>query len=118
MGGEEIEIVRAGSGSTRAGTVGGAGEERHDRSIASTLDEADLSTAGCEDSRSTDSTCDEADFVFRNRGEVRLLLTRGIVSFELLRFPCAERAEHDVSDEELGEIEVNGGRSAVVAVVR
>jgi hypothetical protein len=51
--GGDIGIVRTGSGSTRVGMAGGAGEERHERSIASTFGEAALSATGCEDNRST-----------------------------------------------------------------
>jgi hypothetical protein len=112
VGGGDVGFVRAGSGSMHTGTVGGAGEERQDRSIASTLGDVCFPNVGCEDNRSTVSTGGEADFVFRSRGEVRLLRATSIAFSELFPFSSAARSEQDDNDDEFEDIEVSGGRVA------
>jgi hypothetical protein len=96
-------------------TTGGAGDDRQDKSTDSTSGETFLPTLGCEDSRSTLSTAGVADFVLRKWGEVRLLRVAGAGSLEL--FPLLG-IEHDDSEEELEDINVNGGRVVDEAAVR
>jgi hypothetical protein len=64
-------------------TAGGAGEERQDKSIESRAGDGFRIAMGCEESRSTLSTPGDADFVLRKRGDVRLLRIGGMCSFEL-----------------------------------
>jgi hypothetical protein len=57
----------------------------------------------------------DADFGFRNRGDVRRLRIAAEASFELLAL--AEPVEDAEWDDALDEIDVNGGRAAAMTLV-
>lgn len=99
-----------GLGCSRLVGIGGAGEERQDRSMVSGAGGILRSARGCGDVRSRASTSGEADCVLRNRGDVRRRRVAFVASLETLAL-----VEDDVESvklvEALEDMEVSGGRA-------
>jgi hypothetical protein len=99
-------------------TAGDLGDERHDRSTEATSGVAAFVVAGCGDVRSKVSMLGDADFVFRNRGDVRRLLVPSVGAFDLIDLVGRDGTEWADNDEELEDMDVSGGRAVGLAAVR